>query len=304
MRKDPTSFTDVLLDISSWQFPSSHLLLIYINTALNLQFRIRTKPLPRHPRYFHMASNSDLIKLAQKLASEGPHKAQETPRRVRALFNGQYAFDTTKAFHVWEHPYYPQLYIPTSSFLPSATLTKTTPIDNTHNTAHLATLTIGTKSTDRVVIFNTSTLKDLIKLDFPAMDQWFEEDVPIYQHPKDPYKRIDILPSSRSVKISLAGTVLAETSHPLFLLETMLRTRYYLPPTSVKWEYLRKSSTETYCPYKGKANYYDVVIGGKEWRDVVWYYVYPTAESAAVAGCLCFYNEKVDVEVDGEKDAK
>jgi len=49
-----------------------------------------------------------LTKLAQKIAADGPHKYEKTPRRVRALFNGQYAIDTTKAYHVWEHPYYPQ----------------------------------------------------------------------------------------------------------------------------------------------------------------------------------------------------
>jgi uncharacterized protein (DUF427 family) len=138
-----------------------------------------------------------------------------------------------------------------------------------------------------------------VKIDFPSLTAWFEEDLPIYQHPKDPYKRIDILPSSRSIKISLNDTVLAESSHPLVLLETSLRPRYYLPPTSVNWEVLVKSETETYCPYKGKANYYDVQVDGKAYKDLVWYYVYPTAESAAVAGHLCFYNEKVDVWVDG-----
>ena len=134
------------------------------------------------------------------------------------------------------------------------------------------------------------------------MDQWYEEDVPIYCHPKDPYKRIDVLHSTRTVKVGLDGVTLAESSHPLFLLETSLRTRHYLPPTSVRWEYLSKSGTETLCPYKGRANYYDVSVGGKVYRDVVWYYRYPTAESGAIAGHLCFYNEKVDVWVDGVKE--
>lgn len=136
------------------------------------------------------------------------------------------------------------------------------------------------------------------------MDQWFEEEVPIYGHPKDPYKRIDILHSTRSVKIGIDGVTLADSSSPLLLLETTLRTRHYLPPTSVKWEYLRKSSTETLCPYKGRANYYDVVVNGKEYRDLVWFYRYPTSESAPIAGYMCFYNEKVDVWIDGEKEQR
>ncbi|KAF2475120.1 DUF427-domain-containing protein [Lindgomyces ingoldianus] len=251
-----------------------------------------------------MANTNDLIKLAQKLASEGPHKAEVTPRRVRALLGGKYAFDTAKAYHVWEHPYYPQFYVPLSSFTSDAKLTKTSSVDGTNNRAHLARLSLGDKSTERVVVFNTDSLKDLVKIDFSQMDQWFEEDVPIHQHPKDPYKRIDILNSTRSIRVALDGVTLAETSSPLFLLETMLRPRYYLPPTSVKWEYLTKSNTETYCPYKGKANYYNANINGKEYKDVVWYYIYPIAESLPVAGHFCFYNEKVDIWVDGVQEKR
>ncbi|OAG09602.1 DUF427-domain-containing protein [Paraphaeosphaeria sporulosa] len=257
-----------------------------------------------------MAGTSDLTKLAQKLASEGPHKIEATPRRVRALFGGSYVLDTTKAYHVWEHPYYPQFYIPSTALTPSANLTKNSSVSGTSDKVHFGTLSVTNKTTntrtttDRILIFSTKDLKDLVKIDFAALDQWFEEDVPIYQHPKDPYKRIDILSSTRPVKVALDGVTLAESSSPLFLLETTLRTRYYLPPTSVNWEVLSKSDTITYCPYKGRANYYNVTINGKEYKDLVWYYQYPTAESATVVGHLCFYNEKVDVWVDGVKEER
>lgn len=268
--------------------------------------------------------HSSLTKLAQKLASEGPHKYQTTPRRVRGLLNGKYAFDTINAYHVWEHPYYPQygnslidktvpalndltrcrFYVPVSSFTSDAQLTKTSPVEGTKEAVHFGKLSVGDTSTERVLIFATAPLKDLVKVEFKELDQWFEEEVPIYQHPKDPYKRIDILNSTRHIKVALEGVTLAESSTPLFLLETSLRTRYYLPPTSAKWEYLSKSDTETYCPYKGRANYYNVKVNGKEYKDLVWYYQYPTAESAPIVGHLCFYNEKVDVWVDGEKEQK
>jgi uncharacterized protein (DUF427 family) len=195
-------------------------------------------------------------------------------------------------------------YIPVSSIASDATLSKLSPIDGTNDTAHLGRLTIGNHSTDRILIINTPTLKDLVKIDFRAMDQWFEEDVPIYLHPKDPYKRIDILQSSRPIKVGVDGVTLAESVNPLFLLETTLRTRYYLPPTSVKWEYLIPSDTATVCPYKGRANYYHVIVDGKIYRDLVWYYRHPTMESAPVAGHLCFYNEMVDIWVDGVKEKR
>ncbi|KAF2014831.1 DUF427-domain-containing protein [Aaosphaeria arxii CBS 175.79] len=253
-----------------------------------------------------MSSSADLVQLAQKILSEGPFRQSSTPRRVRGLFNGKFVFDTVNAVHVWEHPYYPQYYVPIASFTPSASLERTAPIDgsNENGTAHLGRLAVGDRSTDRIVIFNTGTLHELVKIDFNAIDQWFEEDVRIYTHPKDPFKRIDILNSSRRIKVTLEGVTLADCSNPLFLLETSLRPRYYLSPTSVMWEYLTKSETETYCPYKGKANYYNVNIKGKVYKDLVWYYTYPTAESVTIAGHLCFYNEKVDIYVAGVQEQR
>lgn len=176
-------------------------------------------------------------------------------------------------------------------------------VDGTNGGADLGVLTVGNRDSNRILIFNTGELKDLVKVDFRAVDQWFEEDMEIYGHPKDPYKRIDILPSSRSVRVAIDGVTLAESSSPLFLLETTLRTRHYLPPTSVNWEYLTPSNTVTLCPYKGRAEYYNVNIGGKLYRDLVWYYRYPTSESAPIAGYMCFYNELVEVYVDGVKEA-
>jgi len=120
-------------------------------------------------------------------------------------------------------------------------------------------------------------------------------------HPRDPFKRIDILHSTRPIKVSLDGTVLASAAASYHLYETLLPCRYYLPPTAiVDWSLLRPSTTRTPCPYKGEAEYYDVVLpDGKRYKDFVWFYRMPLRESAAIAGYLCFYNEKVDIELDG-----
>ena len=131
-------------------------------------------------------------------------------------------------------------------------------------------------------------------------DHWLEEETPIYVHPKDPFKRIDTLPSARSVEVKVAGRTVAKSSSAVHLLETGLPTRYYLPLSSVDQSVLRKSDLITRCPYKGEAEYYDVVIGGSVTKNLVWYYRLPTHESAAVAGLVCFYNEKVDILLDGE----
>lgn len=86
----------------------------------------------------------------------------------------------------------------------------------------------------------------------------------------------------------------------MHLLETGLPTRYYMPLPSVDQSKLRKSETITKCPYKGEAEYYDVVVDGQVKKDLVWYYRLPTSECAAVAGLVCFYNEKVEIVLDGE----
>jgi uncharacterized protein (DUF427 family) len=197
-----------------------------------------------------------------------------------------------------------RFYVPTSAITESANLTTLDPIPGTNGTAHFARLSAGATTTDRVIILNTPALPNLIKLDLQALQQVFEEDVPVYGHPRDPYKRIDILASSRRVRVELGGVVLAETSAPLFLLETTLRRRTYVPPTCVNWDVLRPSRLLTLCPYKGTAEYYDVVADGKVYENVVWYYRYPTAESVAIAGYMCFYDEKVDVWIDGVKEER
>jgi uncharacterized protein (DUF427 family) len=193
-------------------------------------------------------------------------------------------------------------YVPISSFTSEAKLSRSSPVDGTDDGAHFGSLTVGNRSSNRILVFNNGKLKDLVKVDFRAVDQWFEEETPIIGHPKDPYKRIDILPSTRSIKVAVDGVTIAESSNALFLFETTLRTRHYLPATSVKYEYLTPSDTETLCPYKGKANYWNVNVNGKTYKDLVWYYRYPTTESAPIAGYLCFYNEMVDVWVDGVQE--
>lgn len=132
------------------------------------------------------------------------------------------------------------------------------------------------------------------------MDAWLEEDTPIYVHPKDPYKRIDILQSTRPIEVKVGGQTVAKSNVATHLLETGLPTRYYLPLASVDQTVLRKTDLITKCPYKGEAEYYDIVVGGQTHKNLVWYYRTPIAESLPITGLVCFYNEKVDVYLDGK----
>jgi uncharacterized protein (DUF427 family) len=144
-------------------------------------------------------------------------------------------------------------------------------------------------------------IRDYLAFYFEKMDEWYEEDERIFVHPRDPYTRVDIRDSSRHVRVSFNGKVLAETERPKLLFETGLPTRYYIPPADVVKEQLVESPTTTQCPYKGTANYYSVAGAGKEGEDLVWYYRNPLKEAEDIAKYLAFYNHRVDLEVDGVK---
>ncbi|MDQ3966496.1 MAG: DUF427 domain-containing protein, partial [Actinomycetota bacterium] len=135
-------------------------------------------------------------------------------------------------------------------------------------------------------------------------DAWYEEDEEVFVHPRDPYHRVDILDSSRHVRVLVNGEVVAETDRPELLFETGLPTRYYIPPEDVREELLVPSDTTTQCPYKGVASYWSVDAGGELFEDLSWYYPEPLPEAAKISGLLCFFNERVDLEVDGEKQPR
>jgi uncharacterized protein (DUF427 family) len=143
-----------------------------------------------------------------------------------------------------------------------------------------------------------------VKFDFAAMDSWFEEDEEIYTHPRDPYTRVDILASSRHVRVEIDGVTVAETNNARLLFETGLPTRYYVPKTAVRQDLLAPSATRSHCPYKGTASYYSATIDGVTHDDIAWYYDTPLPESQKVAGLVAFYDEKVDTFVDGVRQPR
>jgi len=133
------------------------------------------------------------------------------------------------------------------------------------------------------------------------MDAWYEEEQQVYAHARDPYKRVDILPSSRHVRVVLGGVTIADTHRPLLLLETGLPIRYYIPDQDIRLELLESTATTSRCPYKGMANYWSARISEKIFRDIVWSYHEPLPESTPIAHYLSFYNERVDaIYVDDE----
>src|SRR5262249_54143998 len=125
---------------------------------------------------------------------------------------------------------------------------------------------------------------------------------PIIGHPRNPYVRVDALRSHRHVQVEVDGVKLADTRSPVLLFETGLPTRYYIDRTDVSFEHLETSDTQSVCPYKGiTSGYWSARVGDAVHRDIAWTYTYPMSQVAPIARLIAFYNEKLDIYVDGEK---
>ncbi|MEN3271884.1 MAG: hypothetical protein V7636_645 [Actinomycetota bacterium] len=186
------------------------------------------------------------------------------PRRVRALIGGQVVVDSddVKLVHV-------------SGRLPSWA------IPAKHVDLH------AEPSPD---------VPDHVVVPWDAVDAWFEEDERVFVHPKDPYHRVDTFPTSRRVRIALDGVELAASTRTIALYETSLPVRYYVPRADVHLELIERSATQTECPYKGTADHWSAVIGGRVTPDVAWSYEHHVLRDAeAVRGHLAFYDDRVDV---------
>jgi uncharacterized protein (DUF427 family) len=143
-------------------------------------------------------------------------------------------------------------------------------------------------------------LRDHLAFKWSAIDHWYEEEEEIFVHARSPYTRVDTIQSSRHIRVEVDGETVADSHRPILLFETGLPTRYYLPMEDVRTELLTPTDTHTQCPYKGTASYWSLAIGDKQYPDYVWGYPEPISEAGKVKDLLCFYNEWVDIYVDGE----
>jgi uncharacterized protein (DUF427 family) len=139
-----------------------------------------------------------------------------------------------------------------------------------------------------------------IALDWPAFD-WIEEEQPVLGHPHDPFTRIDVLPSSRHVVVSLDGVVLADSRRPVGLFETYLPPRWYLLRDDVALDLLTPSDTMSTCAYKGHASYFSLSGDSPRGRDIAWTYTNPLHEVAVVKDRVCFFAERTDLDLDGQR---
>lgn len=140
-------------------------------------------------------------------------------------------------------------------------------------------------------------LSGLIGMYWARMESIFEEEEEVFGHARDPRHRIEVLRTSRHVRVAAGGVTLAETHRPVMLLETNLPTRFYIPKLDVHFDRLLPSESTSVCPYKGRATQYWSLPAGR--ADVAWCYPFPRLECSLMANHVAFYSELVDVYVDG-----
>jgi uncharacterized protein (DUF427 family) len=242
---------------------------------------------------------------------------EPTAKRVRVAHGGQPIADTERALLVWEHRrIVPSYAVPADGFraelVPDVAdaleddgrpfLSPGTPF--AMHTMAGESLTVRTSAGDRPGAAFRPADPDLdgyVVLDFFSFDEWSEEDEQIVGHPRDPFKRIDVRRSSRQVRIEVDGQVLAESCRLMLLFETGLPTRYYLPREDIRMDLLRPTSTRTWCGHKGEAAYWSLDLGDRTLEDLAWTYEAPLGDAGAVVDRVSFFNERVDVVIDGAR---
>jgi uncharacterized protein (DUF427 family) len=237
-------------------------------------------------------------------------RTEPCPRRIRVMVAGQFVADTTNALYVFEKGHLPVYYFPRADVRwDLLEATDTTTHCPRKGDASYWTIAVGAdRRVDAVwgyptPIAGVEELADHVAFYWDRVDAWFEEDDEVFKHARDPYKRIDVLQSSRHVEVFIEGVKVADSVRPRLLFETGLPTRYYLPKLDVRVDLLRPSTTTSVCPYKGTAHYFSVQLpdraAGDLVTDIVWYYPAPIPEIPKIEAHLCFFNEKVDIVVDG-----
>ena len=232
---------------------------------------------------------------------------EDSPRRIRALFAGETIVDSRHAKLLHEQGHLPIYYFPRTE----VRMDLLEPTDHTSRCpfkgqASYWSVRVGDRVSENAAwaypepIPDAPPLADYVAFYWSKMDEWFEEDEPAIVHARDPYHRVDVIDTSRHVRVSVNGEVVAETTRAKVIFETGLPPRWYFPPEDVRSEMLVESDKQTGCAYKGFASYKTVRAGAGTEEDVVWFYENPRREVEPIQGYLAFFNERVDIEVDGE----
>ncbi len=233
------------------------------------------------------------------------------PRRVRAMLAGETVADSSRVRLLLEPGRLPVYYFPAEDvrrdLLVASGTTSDAPSKGVATHWHVK---VGDRvSSDAAWEYREPTdyaaaLAGHIAFYWDRLDAWYEEDDEVFVHPRDPYHRVDVVSSSRHVRVEVDGVTVADTHRPRLLFETGLPTRYYIPKLDVRLDVLERSDSVTSCPYKGTASYFHVRVGDRLHDDLLWVYESPIPECPKIENLLSFFNERADIFVDGELQEK
>jgi uncharacterized protein (DUF427 family) len=234
---------------------------------------------------------------------------EESRRRVRAVFAGVTVADSKRVMLLLEYGRLPVFYFPVEDvrmdLMEASAHSTSSPLKGE---ASYWTLRVGERVAENVAwsypdpLPDGPPLKGYLAFYWDKMDAWYEEEEQVFAHARDPYKRVDVLPSSRHVRVVFGGVTVADTHHPYLVIETGLPMRYYIPDEDVRMDLLTPTATTSHCPYKGEATYWSANIGERTFKDIVWSYRDPLPACSPLAQSVCFFNERVDaIYVDDEQ---
>ena len=231
-------------------------------------------------------------------------KIERSAKRVRVYLGGEIVADSIRTALVWEVPHYPAYYFPAADVrMDRLTESARTERSTERGDARYFDVRGGDRvAPDAAWHYPDSPIAALrghVRFEWKAMDAWFEEEEEVFVHPHDPYKRIDILHASRHVEVSLDGMKLADTRRPTLVYETGAPIRTYIPKTDVRMDLLEATDKKTGCAYKGFARYWSANVGGRKHENIAWSYAAPIVDCAKIAGLVAFYDERVELLVDG-----
>ena len=228
-------------------------------------------------------------------------RVEDQSKRYRVLFNGATITDSVRTKLLFEGKHHPVIYFPMADVRQDLL----TPSEHSTTCPHKGlasywSVMVGDKAKENIV-WGYKTPKPgaegiagHVSYSWKGVDGWLEEDQPLLGHARNPYSRIDTLRSGRRVTVKHRGETIADTTRAVFLYETGLPARYYIPKADVRLDRLQASALKTVCPYKGEASYYAAPLASGEVKEIAWYYPEPWAEVALIRDAIAFYPDRVD----------
>lgn len=244
--------------------------------------------------------------IVQRAVEVQPGTVEPGSVRVRAYSSGVLVADADPPLLVWEHPYYPQYFFAPGDVKAELRAAGPGRRSRSLGPSERYDVVMGDQvlagAAQRYPEAPVGHLRTMTTLAWSAFDTWLAEEEVIHTHARDPYVRVDAMPSSRHVRVVAGGVVVAESRRPVVLVQSGQPPRYYLPRVDVRMDLLTQTDTVSHCAYKGTAAYWTLRVGDLELPDVVWGYDTPLREGLAVAGLVCFWPEQsadLEVYVDG-----